>query len=329
MRLKSFIAKTVPEAMALVRDQLGPEAVILSTQEDEATGKVRITAALEDDPVDFAARPGGRSDGSPGSTAMDELAQDLHYHHVPTGLTDRLLAAADRMATGDKGAALAGALDAVLAFAPPPAGERPVMLIGPHGAGKTATAAKLCARARLSAQTACLITMDEDKSGGLAQAEAFAKALDADLHRARSAADLKRLLAGRADGRMVVIDTAGCNPMIEAKRAELAGIAGAVGAELTVVLPAGGDVLEAAEAALAFAESGATRFIPTKLDMSRRLGGVMSAAFAGSLTISGAGISPTIGEGLAPVNPMSFARLILAMPDQGAAPIPLASGTRP
>lgn len=328
MRLKSFIAKTVPEAMALVRDQLGPDAVILSTQEDEATGKVRVTAALENEPMDLAP-PAGRAGGAaPGAAPLDELAEDLHYHHVPTGLADRLLAAAGRMATADKRAALAGALDAVLGFAPPPGGGRPVMLIGPHGAGKTATAAKLCARARLAGKPARLITMDRDKSGGLAQIEAFAKALDAELETAGDAAELGRLMAGRSGEGLTVVDTAGCNPMVQAEHAELAAAAGAIGAELTLVLQAGGDVLEAAEAALAFAESGATRFIPTKLDMTRRLGGVMSAAFAGSLTLTAAGVSPSIGEGLAAVNPMSFARLVLAMPERAAHKTPLAKGMR-
>src|SRR3546814_19917712 len=54
--------------------------------------------------------------------------------------------------------------------------ERPVMLIGPSGAGKTVTAAKLCACARLAEARSLLITLDAGKAGGRAQAEPFARA---------------------------------------------------------------------------------------------------------------------------------------------------------
>ena len=47
MRLKSYTAATMAEAMSLVRRELGDDAIIVSTQR-AATGKgVRITAALE------------------------------------------------------------------------------------------------------------------------------------------------------------------------------------------------------------------------------------------------------------------------------------------
>ena len=42
MRLKSFIANSVPEAMKLVRDTLGPEAVIVSTQQGNRTHAANI-----------------------------------------------------------------------------------------------------------------------------------------------------------------------------------------------------------------------------------------------------------------------------------------------
>src|SRR3546814_4027122 len=68
------------------------------------------------------------------------------------GLADRILNLAAGHAAGDWTMAFAAALDHTLSFkalgdlGP----ERPVMLIGPSGAGKTVTAAKLCACARLA-----------------------------------------------------------------------------------------------------------------------------------------------------------------------------------
>src|SRR3546814_18289496 len=71
-------------------------------------------------------------------------------------------------AAGDWTMAFAAALDHTLSFkalgdlGP----ERPVMLIGPSGAGKTVTAAKRCACARLAEARSLLITMDAGKAGG-------------------------------------------------------------------------------------------------------------------------------------------------------------------
>ena len=45
MRLKSFTAKTLPEAMRQVREAFGPDAVILSSQPSES-GKTRCPMSL-------------------------------------------------------------------------------------------------------------------------------------------------------------------------------------------------------------------------------------------------------------------------------------------
>ena len=46
MRLKSFHAPSMVEAMRLVRDALGDDAIIVATREEE--GGVRLTAAIDD-----------------------------------------------------------------------------------------------------------------------------------------------------------------------------------------------------------------------------------------------------------------------------------------
>ncbi|HKW53028.1 MAG TPA: hypothetical protein VJO12_04995 [Stellaceae bacterium] len=46
MILRTFTASTMSKAMSLVRARLGPEAIIVSTEEDE-TGAIRVTAAVE------------------------------------------------------------------------------------------------------------------------------------------------------------------------------------------------------------------------------------------------------------------------------------------
>lgn len=328
MKLRSFIASTVPEAMKLVRDELGPDAVVLSTQQDNASGKVRITAALEDTPLDELMHP----DGGGNLRSIDDLSERLHYHRIPVGLTDRLLGAAGRLPSGNSLLALAGALDAVFTFGTPQerALDRPVMLIGPAGAGKTATAAKLATRARLSGTACRMITMDTVKAGGLAQIAAFATALDAQLDQATDGATLERLVSEAVDEDcFTIIDTVGCNPLDGSERIALRETAARVGASLLLVLPAGGDVLETAETAIAFSEAGTDYLIGTKLDTTRRLGSLLSAAYAGGLTLVAGGISPSIADGLVPLNPMSLARLLQPQRDSQPETTVLATGTLP
>ncbi|MFQ5773263.1 MAG: GTPase [Kiloniellaceae bacterium] len=309
MRLKSFTANTLPEAMKRVREALGPDAVILSTQPAENGLGVRVTAALEDSPLDeldFGPQPGG-------PPPIDVISQALSYHRLPPGLFDRLLGAAASLPACEAVMVLAGALDTAFAFAPLPALEapRPVMLVGAPGAGKTATAAKLCARARLAGRPAALITMDTVKSGGLAQVTAFAKALTARLAQAGDARALAEAVRACPQDHFVVIDTVGANPFEAKDLARVSEAARAAGADVALVLPAGGDAADSAEAALAFAQTGAKGLIGTRLDTARRFGGLLSAAQAGRMALMAAGTSPHIGDPLLPINPVSLARLLL------------------
>jgi flagellar biosynthesis protein FlhF len=184
------------------------------------------------------------------------------------------------------------------------------MLVGLPGAGKTASAAKLCARARMAGREATIITMDTVKSGGLAQVQAFAQAMQARLEPAPDLDTLTTAVANSAGKTFTVIDTVGANPFDDIAMNRLMATARAIGAALTFVLAAGGDATDSAEAAIAFREIGATRLVGTRLDTARRFGGLLSAAQAGRLALAAVSTSPEISDGLSDVNPVSLARLL-------------------
>ncbi len=309
MRLRNFTANSLPEALRRVRDVLGPDAIILSSQPAEDGTGVRVTAALEDSPLEDLSLDAE----SGAAVSIDGISEALAYHRVPPGLLDRLVGAVAELTASDDALALGGALDRELTFAALPEAPtpRPLLLAGPPGAGKTATAAKLCARVRLAGGRASLIAMDTAKSGGLAQVAAFAEALGADLLKAPDIDALGDAVAACAPERFVVIDTAGVNPFDAEDMDRLALAIVAAKADPVVVLPAGGDTAESAELATAFAAAGARYLIATKIDAARRFGGILGAAQAGELALMAASAAPHISEALLPFDPMSLARLLL------------------
>jgi flagellar biosynthesis protein FlhF len=307
MLLRTFSARTATQAMEQVRKALGDDAIILATQDDD-DGGVRVTAALEPE------AGGGAKPPLPAAEleATDRIAEILDHHRIPRGLADRLLNVAAGHATGDWLMTFAAALDQELSFKPlgDIGPERPIMLVGTSGAGKSITTAKLCACARLAEASSLVVTMDGGKAGGRAQAETFTQALGARLICANDAEAVAKAVAERSGDEITIIDTVGCNPFDPVEREALRATAEAAGATMVLVLPAGGDAAEAADAALAFADVGATCLIPTRLDATRRFGGVLSAAHVTGMRFLAAGVSRHIGGGLIAVNPVSLARLL-------------------
>lgn len=314
MRLKSFSAASLPEAMKAVRAHFGPDAVILSTVNEGSDGQVRVTAALEEDGQDGLVSASSEPDVW---NAIDGLAAALSYHRVPQGLLDRLLEATPSAKALDL--AMAGALDTVLSLQPFSAKtvQRPLLMIGSPGAGKTSSAAKLSVLAKLAGRQTTLITMDGAKAGGRDQIAVFAQALQTELLEAKDAESLARVIDVQPEARFIVIDTPGANAFNQAEVETLGAIAEAANAEPVLVLPAGGDALDSAEIAQAFSTLGSLKLIATKLDAARRLGGVLSAAFAANCTIIAGGVAPQIAGGMVPLNPVALARLMLL---EGSAP---------
>ena len=168
MHIKIFTAESVTEAMRQIRDDLGDNAVIISTQTDDDTGGVRITAALEvDDREDEIADLLGNDMAE---SVRDEITQALEYHGVPRGITNALIGT---MEDGDLETSQIG-LEVSLRrnYAFRPLGltsiNRPIMLVGPPGSGKTTTAARLATRATMERRPLTVVTSDNFRAGAQA-----------------------------------------------------------------------------------------------------------------------------------------------------------------
>ncbi len=304
MRLKLYRAATMAEAMARVRAEFGPDALILATR--RVAEGVEVTAALE---------PEAPTLPPPLPAAPDaERGRLLAYHDVPPALRPAL----------EQGA-LEAALAAVLAFAPLPLGRDhpPILLAGPPGAGKTLTAARLATRLVLAGTAPLVITADGRRAGAVEQLAAFTRLLGIELVVASHPVTLGRALARRLPGAPVLVDAFGTDPFDPAQREEMAAFAATAGAIVVLVLPGGLHPAEAAELASAFAEAGATLLVATRLDQARRLGGVLAAAHAGRLALSEAGIGPGAADGLTALTPAFLAqRLVKASQPSPVGPSP-------
>lgn len=312
MRLKCYSAPSMAEAMALVREELGDDAIIVSTQRASGGQGVRITAALEEPASDDEINE--ILGGAPPSPAADILRESLAYHGAPPRLSEKLVRACRKVDAESPTLICAGALDEVFVYAPLPARQAPTpfLLIGPPGAGKTITVAKLAARARLAGRKVGVVTADTVRAGTLEQLSAFTTILGIELQRARSVEGVRDMLADTVPATdMVFVDTPGLNPFSPGDMDYLKELIAATGAEPVLVMAAGGDPVESAEIAEIFAGAGATRLLATRLDMTRRLGAVLAAADAGQLMFCDVSINPHVASGLCPITPVSMARLLV------------------
>jgi flagellar biosynthesis protein FlhF len=304
MRLRNFTAPSMQEAMGLVRQELGPEAIIVAT--DDEAGAVRVTAALEE----TEPRPQRAADAD----VTDQLSEALAANGVPGPLAEKLLVASLSFDADDALVALSSALAAVFAFAPiaDHGRSRPLILVGPPGAGKTMAVAKLAARAVIAKRPVTLVTADTVRAGAIEQLAAVARILGIDLHAADSAARLASVVAKASPDALTLIDSSGVNPYSGADRREISALTAAAGAEPILVMPAGGDALDAIDIGRIFRDLGCSRMAVTRLDLTHRLGSVLAAAEASQLAFAEAGIAADIADGLIPFNPVVLARRLIA-----------------
>lgn len=333
MRLKAYTAATIAEAMQQIRQELGDSATILAT--DTEGGSVRVVAAFDDPepapaaraeprPVSWpiagakraenSAEPRARSAIAPKPVGDPALSRALTHHGVPEAIVETLVDGTPRGPS--PAAALARRIAELLRFEnlADRRATSPILLAGPPGAGKTLAAGKLAAQAALKGQTVRVISTDIGSAGAIEQISAFMQPLRVAVETADGPAALARVLtaANGSEKPLTIIDTRGVNPFDAVEMAGLSALIVASRAEATLVLGAGGDAHESAEMAEAFAHVGCSRLVTTRLDIARRLGGILAAATVGRLALAETGASPIVAHGLQPLNPHLLARLFVA-----------------
>lgn len=316
MRLKTFTAPDIHQAMAQIREALGEDAVIISTTRDASGKGVSVTAAMEsDDPIlmddfDAAAIAAAANDFVPQPRSAEakvliELKAILAYHSVPSGVTDKLLETAD-MLNFEPDATFEGirktlrkVLEARFQFLPLPMGRAGfrLMLVGAPGVGKTMTIAKMAAQLVMDKKPVTVISTDTKRAGGVEQLQAFTDILNLELKVAETRAQMKQILQDASEEDRILIDSSGANPYDAKELKDLSEFLGLGNVEPVLVIPAGGDAQEAAHYAKAFGFTNAKRILVTRADISRRYGSILSAASAGEYAFcNSSSTSKVVGE---------------------------------
>ncbi len=315
--------------MSQIKKDLGEDAVIVSsrTQDD---GSLRVSAAIEEDPVletvenllegveDPASLFGGITDyGVLPDAAMDTkleiIAKALMRHNVPGHIHDKIMTQAEQINKSSAHEILATAFEKVFRFdaLPTTAYEQPMMLVGQPGAGKTTTIAKLAARAVFHKLKVVVITADTVRAGGVEQLSAFTNVLKVPLIKVNNPEELKKALNDNKKADQILIDCPGLNAFDPVAMKELHSYTKVMAMDLIVTLPGGMDMEESTEIARALAILGARWILPTRIDMSRRLGGILTAADQAQLSFVGMGHKPDIADGFMALDAQKLAHLIL------------------
>jgi flagellar biosynthesis protein FlhF len=164
-----------------------------------------------------------------------------------------------------------------------------IAVVGPTGAGKTTTIAKLAARWAIKhgSDDLALVSTDAYRIGAREQLMIHARILGAEMHTPNSGKELARVLEQCKSKRLVLIDTAGMGPRDVRLAEQLAALKeGAARANVFLALPAHGEGHALEEIIRAFSGVSPAACIITKVDESASLGAVISAAMRHKLKIA-------------------------------------------
>jgi len=168
-------------------------------------------------------------------------------------------------------------------------GARVVAVVGPTGAGKTTSIAKLAARwsLRHGVDDLAIVSTDGHRIGAREQLLTYARILGAPMHAANSGEELAQVLKRLSSKKLVLIDTAGIGLRDARATEQLTALQlGAAGAQILLALPAHGEAQALDAITAAFAPLSPFACILTKVDEAASLGAALSTVLRHKLPIA-------------------------------------------
>jgi len=318
MHLKRYQRQTVQQALRAVREDLGPDALVLSTRLVQAPGPrgwfggrfVEITAAADRPSVTDDRHLQASLDPSPEHRrSHDGIVARLEAAGLETGLAQQVAAAHPTHTR--RGASLA-TLCATLAkeLAPLVAVDdryAPVeVFVGPPGVGKTTTIAKIAAQERACrGRRLGLVAADGFRVGAVEQLRIYAHLLGSPLSVARTPYELQTTLESATVP--VLVDTAGRSHTDEGAEDMLRVVATRSDVRTHLVLAADTPLPTLQKVVDRFATANPSRVVLTKVDEAGSLASLVSFLRERQLRLSYLGTGQRVPDDLQIATPRVFA----------------------
>lgn len=332
MHLKRYRRATLKDALRAVREELGPDALVLSTREVTATGvrglmgrrEIELTAAAErpmvpdtrhSDPEPAVAASRSRSE-----RAIDQIAARLEASGLPADLAREI---AKSHPVGRRRGADTDSLKETLAreLSAIVAGDEPYapieVFVGPPGVGKTTTIAKIAAQERARrGQRLALLGADGFRVGAIEQLRLYADILGAPFSAARTADEFARALDETAHP--LLVDTAGRSPSDDVAKEMFRALGARTNVRTHLVIPATTPARSAERLFERFADARPTRVVLTRLDEADTIGPLVSVLLARQVPLSFFGTGQNVPVDLHRVTPTVLADWLMGEMVQGA-----------
>jgi flagellar biosynthesis protein FlhF len=328
MKVRRFTAKSYSEALQMVKESLGPDAVILSNRlvasepgEGDGQPSVEVTAATGEGAAGLLQQGGGlrhhvRRHGEvdpPRRSSCPEVLRPFRRRLLEEEVRERLVdqvidAVTRRLAQlGPRG--MARALDFVLSelmerilVLPEerrPSRPRLTCMVGSSGTGKTTLLTKLAVVAALQERQKVAIVAMGKKGNAREMLRMTAGVLECPMRDAETPQVLKRVLDELTGFDQIFLDAPGMSPFDDAAIARLGHMfTVAPGVELHLVLNANSRDIDLLKALEAFGGLGLKALAFGRLDESSCFGGVLNAVDSSRLPLSWFGFGREIPSDL-------------------------------
>lgn len=327
MQVKIFTADALHQAIALAREALGPDAVILdrhSTVDDAGNKQWHVHAAVDRKPQEIAAPVNTERRLRDSMLRLQQIIDGLGQQEagrLREGLqSDDQRQAFDRLCAAGVNAGNAFAMSANYVTGSPvgaplnwgrqldPAARREVVaLVGPSGAGKTTMAAKIATHFKLQGIEVLFLSLDNERIGAFSALQTYAEVLGAPCLAIHDAEEARRAIERHASARLVLIDTDGQAAGRRRGAESMAGLLHTM--ECTrrfLVMPAYMDEQECINFIDVLSPADPTDLVPTKIDETGKPGKVINMAVNSGLALSYCSIGADVPDDLSRLTPESI-----------------------